>query len=282
MADYRTVSPRYFTSMSIPVVSGRDVAWSDTRATPLVVVISETAARMFWPNQDALGKRLKLGRADSQAPWLTVVGVVGDVRQLDVLRVPRPAVYFPASQDQGVGDTLSDWTMHTSADPIALVPAVREAIWSVDAGLPITRVQTMGAIRRAATASQQFTLVLVGLFAVLALVLAAIGVYGVMAYNVAQRTRELAIRVTLGASRRELLKLVLGHAIRLTLIGVGVGVVMALTLTDFIATLLFGVGPRDPMTLAGVALLLILVSLVASIGPVHRALRLDPAAALRA
>jgi putative ABC transport system permease protein len=281
MVDFRSVSPGYFGAMSIPMRSGRDVAWNDTSETPPAIVVSETTARTFWPNQNALGKRLKLGRPDDNAPWLTVVGIVGDVRQLDLVRVPRPAMYFPASQDQGTGDTLRDWVVRTSSDPAALVSAVRNAVWSVDAMLPITRAQPMAHLRTAATASQQFTLLLVGLFAVLALVLAAIGLYGVIAYSVAQRTREIGIRVALGAHRGALLRVVLAHGARLAIAGLVVGTLAAFALTQFMSTLLFDVGARDPITFAGVALLLLVVSLMASFGPAYRATRVDPVVALR-
>jgi predicted permease len=281
MVDFRSVSPGYFGAMSIPLHAGRDVAWNDTPATQSVIVVSETMGRTFWPGQNALGKRLKLGRPDEDVPWLTVVGIVGDVRQLDLVNVPRPAMYFPASQDHGTGDTLHDWVVRTPGDPRTLVPAVRDAVWSIDATLPLTRTQTMAQVRAAATAPQQFTLLLVGLFAVLALVLAAVGLYGVTAYSVAQRTRELGIRVALGAGRGTLLRVVLAHGARLTIAGLLVGTLGALALTELMSTLLFGIGPHDPMTFAGVALLLLVVSLIASLGPAHRATRVDPVVALR-
>jgi predicted permease len=279
--DFRTVSPGYFTTMSIPVLAGRDVAWSDTNATPSSIVVSETTAHTFWPNRDAIGKRIRAGGPQDNTPWLTVVGVVGNARQLDLVRLPRPAMYIPAAQDRATGDTLRDWVVRTPADPSALVPAVRGVIWSVDSTLPVTRVQTMDQVRSAATASQQFNLLLVGLFAVLALVLAAVGLYGVTAYSVSQRTRELGIRVALGARRGALLKLVLAHGARLTLIGLAIGTMAALALTHVMSTLLFGVGARDPMTFVGVALLLLAVSLAASFVPAHRATRVDPVVALR-
>jgi predicted permease len=279
--DFRSVSPGYFATMSIPIVAGRDVAWSDTNATPGSIVISETTARTFWPNRDPIGKRIKSGRPQADTPWLTVVGVVGDVRQLDLIRVPRPAMYIPAGQDRGTGDTLRDWAVRTSVDPASLAPAVRRAVWDVDATLPITRVQTMDQVKSASTASQQFNLLLVSAFAVLALVLAAVGLYGVTSYNVAQRTRELGIRVALGARRGALVRLVLAHGARLTIVGLTIGTIAALALAQVMSTLLFGIGARDPLTFVGVAVLLLVVSLVASFVPARRATRVDPVLALR-
>src|SRR5262245_1873243 len=287
--DFRSATPGYFKAMSIPVLGGRDVSWSDTETTPAVIVISETMARTFWPTATAgvpginaaIGKRIKPGRLEDPTPWLTVVGVVGDVRQLDLVRQPRPAMYVPAPQANATRDTLRDWVVRTATDPVSVAPAMRSAVWSIDPTLPITRTRTMDQIRSAFTASQQFTLLLVGLFALLALVLAAVGLYGVTAYNVSQRTRELGIRVALGARRGTLLRLVLTDGARLTLIGVVIGTIAALALTQVMATLLFGVSARDPMTFVGVAVLLVAVSLVASFVPAHRATRVDPVVALR-
>jgi predicted permease len=268
--------------MAVPLIAGRDIAWTDTSASPGVAVVSQTFARSFWPNQDAIGKRFKRGRPGDNQPWITIVGVVGDVRQLDLIRVPRPAMYFSALQDAtNAGDRINEWAIRTSGDPMALAPSLRTAVWSVDSSLPVTRVQTMDDIRSAATASQQFNLLLVGVFAVLALVLAAVGLYGVTSYSVEQRTRELGIRLALGAQRAELLRLVLAQGTRLAVIGLAGGAMAALVLTRFMSALLFGIGARDPLTFAGVSLLLLAVSLVAAFIPAHRATRVDPVIALR-
>jgi putative ABC transport system permease protein len=281
LIDFRTVSPGYFKTMSIPLISGRDVAWSDTNTTEMSIVISESMARLFWPNEPAIGRRVKPGRPQDPTPWLTVVGIVADVRHVDLVRTPRPAMYVPAAQDRATGDVLRDWVVRTNGDPAALMPSVRTAVWSVDDTLPITRVQTLDHVKSAATAAQQFNLLLVGLFGVLALVLAAVGLYGVTAYHVSQRTRELGIRVALGAKRPALVRLVLAHSARLTLIGVAIGTIAALALTQVMTTLLFGVSARDPMTFVGVAVVLVAVSLVASFVPARRATRVDPVVALR-
>ena len=279
--DFRSVSPGYFGAMQIPLRAGRDVSWSDTPSTPLVIVISETMARTFWPNRDAIGKRIKLGRPEDDVPWLTVAGVVGDVRQLSLVTVPRPAMYFPAGQDRQTGDSLRDWVVHAAVDPQSLMPAMRSTVWRLDRTLPVTREQTLARVRSSSTATEQFDLLLVGVFAVLALVLAAVGLYGVIAYGVEQRTRELGIRVALGARRAAVVWLVIAGGARLAGAGLAIGIAAALALTRLMTTLLFDVGERDPLTFAAAGLLLAVVSLAASVVPTVRATRVDPVVALR-
>jgi putative ABC transport system permease protein len=203
------------------------------------------------------------------------------VHQFDLVRQPRPAIYLAGSQDPGTGDTVGDWVVRTAGEPAALAPAARSAVWAVDGTLPITRLQPLDRVRAAATGREQFTLLLVTLFAVLALVLAAVGLYGVTAYAVAQRTRELGIRVALGATSRDVVRLVLDMGGRLVLVGLAIGTLAALMLSRLMSTLLFGVSARDPMTFAGVALLLAAVSMVACYIPARRATRVDPVIALR-
>jgi putative ABC transport system permease protein len=190
-------------------------------------------------------------------------------------------MYLAPSQDQRSGDTLREWAVKTSGDPAAVATAVRDAVWAVDPALPITRVQTMQRLRSAATAKEQFNVLLVGLFAVLALILSAVGLYGVTAYTVMQRTRELGIRLALGAQPGDVLRIVLGHGARLVLAGLAIGTLASLALTRLMTTLLFGIGTRDPMTFAGVGVLLATVSLLACYIPARRAMRVDPMMALR-
>jgi hypothetical protein len=213
---------------------------------------------------------------------LTVIGVVANVQQLDLVRRPRPAIYLAGTQDAATGDTVRDWVVRTAGDPAAFAQVVRSAVWAIDGTLPVTRVQSMYHVRSTSTAREQFTLLLVALFAALALVLAAVGLYGVVAYTVAQRTRELGIRVALGAKPADVVRLVLGLGGRLVLGGLALGTAAALALSQLMSTMLFGIGARDPLTFAAVALLLAAVSMIACYIPARRAMHVDPAITLRA
>lgn len=280
-ADFRAVSAGYFAAMQIPILQGRDFSWNDGPATPLVAVISRTMARKFWPNADAIGKRFKLGSIDDPRPWITVVGIVENVRQLTLTAEPRAAMYFAVTQDVGIGDTLRDWVVRASGNPAALAPAIRDAIWRLDPALPISRIETMDRVRAAYLGPQRFELSLFSLFSLVALVLAAVGLYGVTAYSVSRRTHEIGIRIALGARRGDVMRLVVGSGAKLALAGVAAGVVLALGLTQLMAGLLFEVTPADPLTFAAVAILLSGVALLASYIPARRAMRVDPMIALR-
>ena len=280
-ADFRSVSPGYFTTMGIPLLQGRDFSWDDAPQSPPVMIVSQTMARNFWPHGDAVDKRIKLGGANSGTPWVTVVGVVADVRQLELIGTPRPAMYFPASQDAGTGDTLRDWVIRASGDATALASAVRTAVWAIDPTLPISRIQTMERVRSNYLGPQQFNLALVALFGVLALILAAAGLYGVAAYSVAQRRREIAIRMAMGAQASDVLRLVLAYGTKLAVLGLAVGSLTAVVLTRLVSGLLYGVSEHDPLTFAGVAVLLVFVAVISSYIPARRAMRVDPLVALR-
>ena len=280
MADYDIVSPGYFETMAIPLIAGRDVSWSDTPGTQQVVVINQSMARTYWPNEDPLGKRINEGSPDEHTPWLQVVGVIGDLREFDVASRPRPTMYFSVSQFEGNG-LLRDWVVRSAGNPVSVSSEVRDAIWSIDKDLPISRMRTMSQVRSASVAAQAFNVLLLGLFAGLALTLATVGLYGVTAYSVAQRTREIGIRVALGAQHQDVLSLVLRQGTTLALGGVTIGVVAALGLTRLMTGLLYGVPANDPLTFAGVAILLLLVALAASYVPARRAMRVDPMVALR-
>jgi len=277
LVDNRAVTPGYFSTMGIPLLGGRDVAWTDAPDGPPVIVISEIMAKRFWPGQDAIGKRIR--RGPPPAPLITVVGVVGDVQHADLVHQPRATMYLPPAQHPR--DAIGDWAVKTSGDPAAIAASIRGLVSSVDPLLPVTRVQTMQRMRASATAQEQFNLLLVGVFALLALVLAAVGLYGVTSYAVVQRTRELGIRLALGAQPADVLRIVLGQGVRLVVAGLAVGTTASLALTRLMAGLLFGIGARDPLTFTGVGVLLALVSLVACYIPARRAMSVDPVVALR-
>jgi putative ABC transport system permease protein len=281
VAAYRAITPGYFLTMRIPLLQGRDFSAEDSPRSPLVAIVSETMAHNFWPGADATGRRFKLDAPDANVPWITVVGVAGNVRQLELTGIPGPAIYFPATQDPGTGDTIRDWMIRSSGDPAALAASVRSAIDSVDPTLPVSRIQTLESIRSDVLGPQQFNLALVGLFGMLALILAAVGLYGVTSYSVVQRTHEIGIRVALGARPRDVLRLVVGQGARLAVFGLAIGICAALALAKVMASLLYGIGPRDPITFGAVALLLLFVALAASYIPARRAARVDPLVALR-
>ncbi len=278
-ADFRSVSPGYFAAMRISIVQGRGFSWSDTPNRPLVAVISASMAGL-WPGGNAIGKRFKLGAASDNVPWITVVGIVGNVKQAQLTGPPRPAMYFPAMQDPGIGDTLRDWVVR-ARDDAALVPAIRSALSSIDPALPVSRVQTMEHVSSEYLGPQRFELSLTMLFGIAALILAAVGLYGVTSYTVARRTHEIGIRMTLGAQRQDVVRMVVTQGAKLALIGIAIGLAGALALTRLMASLLFDVTPTDPLTFAGVATVLTIVALVACYIPAWRATRVDPMTALR-
>ena len=281
MASYDLVSPGYFATMSIPVSEGRDFSWNDTPETLPVIVINEALAQRYWPNEDPIGRRMKAGRPNETIPWLTVVGVVRNFRDFDVASQPQPTIFFPISQSQEGAGLLRDWVVRTEGDPLAAIAGVRQAIWSLDKDMPVSRVQRMEHVRAAAVAQQQFTLLLLALFAGLALVLASVGQYGVTAYAATQRTREIGIRLALGAQRRDVMRLILSRGASIGLVGVGLGIVGALLLAHLMGALLYGVRPTDPFAFGAVALLLSLLTLIACYIPARRATHTDPMVALR-
>ncbi|HEV2196204.1 MAG TPA: ABC transporter permease [Candidatus Acidoferrum sp.] len=279
MAGYDVVTPGYFATMGIPLREGRDFSWNDTPETQLVILINEAMAKTYWPNEDPLGKRIRQGNSDD--PWLTVAGVVGDIREFDPLTPPRPTIYFPITQFPDSGGILRDWVVRTAREPLEVAASVRSAIWSVDKDLAVTRVRTMEEVRSLSIASQRLNLLLFTLFAAMALVLATVGTYGVMAYSVAQRTREIGIRVALGATRADVFRTVLAQGFRLAALGLLVGIAAALALTRLMTSMIYGISSTDAATFITVALLLAFVALAACYIPARRAMRVDPMVALR-
>jgi putative ABC transport system permease protein len=271
------VSPGYLETMRIPLVKGRTLDGRDRAGAPRVALISESMARRRLPGLDPIGRRLTIG----SGPLHTVVGVVGDVRQMSLAINEPDAVYTTATQWR-FADRVMSIVVRTQGDPAALAPAIRQAIWSIDKDQPIVRVATMADLLAASAADRRFALVLFEVFALVALVLAAAGIYAVLAAQVAERTREIGVRSALGASRGSILGLVLGQGLRLTAMGIALGLAGAVAASQAIRTLLFGVGRLDPVTYVIVVSMLAAVSMMACALPAWRALRVDPVTTLRA
>jgi len=279
----RVVMPGYSATLGIPLVKGRLLRSSDEAGAPRVVVINQAMARTFWPDADPLGQRIDLQDYPGPPAWATVVGIVGDVRYAGLQMTPMPAFYrtFP----QGRSGHFDDWGMRllvrAEGDPLSLIAAVRREVAALDPGLPVYGVRRMDEVLAGAAGPERFRTVLLGGFAALALVLTAVGVYGVTAYTVALRTHEMGVRVALGAPRARLVGLVVGQGMALVGGGALVGLILALGLTRFLASLLYGVGATDPGTFVAVGLVLLAATLAACILPARRAARVDPILALR-
>ena len=275
-AGYQVVTPGYFRTMGIPLVSGRDFRAGDTREAPPVVMVNQTFARHQWPGEDPIGRRLRIGRGDSA--WMTVVGVVGDIRHLGPATPPRPEFYQPHSQNSF---SFMAFVARTAGPPAAVVPSIRSAVMGLDASQPISGVNTMEEHVATALARPRLLSTLVAAFGALALMLAVVGIYGVMAYAVAQRTREIAIRTALGASAREVLRMVLARAVWLSGAGILAGLALAAAASRALTGMLFEVTPSDAPTYAVVVILLGGVALLAAAVPAIRATRIDGSQVLR-
>jgi len=278
LTEMALVSPDYFSAMRIPLLSGRSFTDQDNKDSARVMVVDDLFAKRYWPGEDAVGKRVRFER-DPKIPPTTVVGVVGRVKMegLDT-DSGRVQSYFPYTQNTWNGMTF---VIRASTDPQMLAGVAREQIQAVDSGMPIFEVQTMERIWSASLAPQRLNLILLGIFAAIALVLAGVGIYGVMSYSVTQRTHEMGIRMALGARPGDVVALVLKNGMTFALAGLATGGVIAFFLTRLMAGLLFGVSARDPLTFATISGLLVLVALFAAYIPARRATRVDPIDALR-
>lgn len=278
-ADTRMVSGDYFQAMEIPLLSGRLFNDHDVPANPGVAIVDGHMAEQLWPGQDALGKRFHIGGIDdTKAPWITVVGVVGQVKQYTLDSDSRIAFYLPHTQ---YPTRAMNVVVRSSADPAAMAGAVREQIRQVDSDLPLYNVVTMEHRVDLSLARRRFAMLLLGCFAFISLTLAAIGIYGVLAYLVSQGTREIGIRMALGASRAAILRLVVSRGIMLAVGGLAIGIAGAFLMTHLLRTLLFGVAPTDAVTFCAIPSLLLLISLAATSIPARRAAQVDPAECLR-
>ena len=277
--DQNAITPDYFAVMKTPLLAGRFFTLRDSRGKPRVAIIDEMLARRLWPNADPVGRRLTFGRFPEKAEaWVEIVGVVRRIRHHRLNADVREQVYFPHSQSSKIQMTL---TVRTAADPFSMVGGVRGAVQSVDPDQPVYRICTMDEVMGAALAPARFTTLLLMIFAGVAVVLAMVGIYGVISQSVSCRTHEIGVRMALGALRPDILRLVLKQGLFLTLIGVGLGLSGSVVLTRALVGQLFGVSATDPLTFAGVCLLVLLVALLTSLAPARRASRVDPMVALR-
>ena len=276
-ASYRRVLPNYFRAIGIPLLRGREFDERDKGDDPKVVIINEEMARRYWKDSDPVGSRIKVGPAENE-PWLTVVGVVGDVRNVGLEAGPSLATYEPHPQRPW---STMNVIVRTEGDPVNLAAAVRDGIRAIDRQLPISNISTMDQRISRSVAPQRFNMFLLGVFAALALMLAGVGIYGVMSYSVTQRTSEIGVRMALGARPGDVLRLVVGQGMMLTLTGVAIGLVAAFALTRVMGSLLFGVSATDILTFFIVSVLLTGVSLAACYLPARRAAKVDPMTALR-
>jgi putative ABC transport system permease protein len=277
LVEWCTVMPDYFRTARVPLLRGRDFTPRDNQDASKVAIVNRTMADRFWPNQDPIGKRF--AQNDERPKWFTVVGVVGDVLQYGLDQTTTaPEAYFPEFQSQDSGMIV---LVRTAANPLGQLPAVRGAVRDLDAQIPVDDPRELAEVVTESSAQQRFLALLLGLFAGLALILSAVGIYSVIAYSVAQRTHEIGIRMALGAGWRDVMGMVLREGMGMALGGVVAGLAGAWGLTRFLASLLYGVRPTDPLTFLAVPLLLILVALLACYIPARRAAKVDPMVALR-
>jgi len=284
-ANDRVVSPGYFEAMRIPLRRGRLFRESDGPDAPPVAIVNETMARKFWPGyplgQDPLGKRFRFDNGLDMTPWLTIVGIVGDVRQMRLNEPPRQEMYFPYWQAKDNWMVPRDLAIRASGDPLSLASAVRQAVWSVDKDQPVANVMTLDGLLDEEIAQRRVQAALLAGFAALALILASVGIYGVLSYMVTQRTREIGVRVALGASAADVFRTVAGQGMTLAGLGIAAGLAGALALSRLLRSLLFGVSAGDPVAYAGAVALFGVVALLACYFPARRAARVDPMVTLR-
>jgi putative ABC transport system permease protein len=277
-ANIDSVDPEYFHTMNIPLRDGRIFSEQDGANSPHVVVISERLARRFWPNESAIGKHIQSGAENSAEPWAAVVGVVGDIRYQWVDQEDYPVIYFPYRQSP---HQFSYIVVRSHGDPRTIVPAVRASIASVDPDQPIYEIKTLDRVISESVVGLSYVAVMMGALGVIALVLAAVGVYGVMAYAVVERTHEIGVRLALGAQPREILRLVLSRGVFLLGLGLAIGLPISYALARLLASLIFGVSATDAGIFSAIAIFLAAISMAACYIPAYRAMRVDPMVALR-
>jgi putative ABC transport system permease protein len=278
--DVRVVSPQFFNALRIPLKRGRLFNEQDIASSPPVTVIDEQFVKKYFANTDPIGKRITFGprRGQTDSTWITIVGVVGHAAHEGLDAEPRLQYYFPASQTGLGGMTVA---IRTNSNPLTLLPAAREAVHAIDRNLPLAAVNTMDKLVESSVGQRKLSMILLGVFSGIAMLLASIGIYGVMSYSVTQRSRELGIRMALGAARGRVLALVVTQGMALAGAGIAIGLAAAFGLTRLLTSQLFGVGATDPATFTLVSALLVAIALLATLLPAMRATRVDPVVALR-
>ena len=284
-AEFRSISPDYFRAMDIPLLEGRWFTRQDAAKAAPVAVVNKTMARRFWPGENPVGKRIRR-RAPAGPPWLTIVGVVGDVRHSGLTREPYAEVYVPYQQPSwGTSEVPfpfpRELVVRTDLDPVSLVPILQRQVWATDKDQPVTRVRTLEGLVRDSVSRERFNMFLMAVFGAVGLVLALVGIYGVLSYTVTRRIHEIGIRMALGAERGQVLAMVIAQGMRLAILGVGIGTVAGLALSRVMSALLFGITATDPATFVSVSALLLAVALAACSIPAWKATKVDPILALR-
>jgi len=275
--QFRRAMHNYFETMGIPIRQGRNFTTNDSPTAPPVAVINETMARKLFPNQDPIGQHVRTGPNPS-GPWTTIIGVIGDIRHGGLEEVPQPELYISYLQGPPVSPFI---VMRTTSDPELVAETVRAEARRIDKNLPLYEMRTMSALRSQAVSTRRFVLLIIGAFGALALGLAAIGVYGVMSLIVSERTREVGVRLALGAEPSQLLRMIVGQAAKLAAIGVAIGLIVALPLAPLLDSQLYGIQSFDPITFVAVPIALLLIASLAAVVPARKAMRIDPLAALR-
>lgn len=277
--NWRLVTPDYFRTMNVPLLKGRAFNHADNERGAAVAIVNETLARKYWPGEDPLGRRISTG-FEGKDKWATVVGVVGDVKQQGLGAQTEPEMYRPYEQHASLPPMTV--MVRAAADPAALASSVRSAVWSVDKNVPVDDMQPMAEVVARSISRPRSTTLVLAAFAGVALALGVVGIYGVVSYAVTQRTQEIGVRIALGAREADVIKLVVGHGLRLVAAGIGIGLAGSLAVTHLMSGLLFGVTATDPATYVSVAALLTVVALLACYVPARRAAKVDPLVALRA
>ncbi|MGE0130006.1 MAG: ABC transporter permease [Blastocatellales bacterium] len=280
--DVQTLSVEgdYFRIMQIPLMAGRDFTPQDNENAPLVGIVNQSLAHRFFKDQSPIGKRVRWAR-DEQINWITIIGVAGDIKHFGLDAPEEPALYTPYPQSGRPWKRWMNLAIRSQGDAAAITQEVKSRVWKVDPQIPLTKTRTMAEVMSASVEARRFNMLLLGIFAAVAMLLAAVGIYGVMAYAVTQRTHEIGVRIALGAKPRDVIAMIVGRGMRLTLIGAAAGLALSIGLTRLMSTLLFGVSATDPLTFAVVSLLLAGVALAACFIPARRAAKVDPMVALR-